>query len=178
MAGRKIIKGPEEIMLVQRKSPDPVQWSRGKMLAELRTYVKPSVKIEIKHLKGYPSNAGYLEWLRRFDDKFVNRSRGDDEILLHVTNRADFIAKVHEQVLLEIERRKAQLVELERSPEAVQSYVSHLTENALKWRNYQGARQDGDIQKFIRETEETVIEYSRILAILLGVASQVKSSKK
>jgi hypothetical protein len=153
----------DDVTIAAALPPDPIEWTKRKMLAELNKYVKPKEKIAIKHLKGYPSNRGYLEWLRSFEEKFVGRA--DDDILLHANNRKDFIAKVHEQIVLEIEKRKAELDALESSYDAVYAYISHLAENVSRWSHIlriSPGTQDEAIHRFISESEETMAEYAKL----------------
>ena len=160
------VRGPASL-----QGADPAGWARKKMAAELAAITKLNTEPDIKCIKGYPSNAGYLSWLKRFKEKFDR----DDLLLVVATNKEKFSVLVHAEIQREIDKYEALLVELERSPRAVEDYISALEENVRKWKNV--LRTDPNIQNehidpFICETTETVKTYSALLKVLLASAKK------
>jgi hypothetical protein len=146
-----------------KKDTDPGEWAREKMADKRKTtFLKPGEEPSIKGIKGYPSNAGYIKWLKRFQEKFDR----EDLLLVADRNKKEFSILVRKEIQIEIEKQETLLIELERSPEAVRVYLYALKENIRKWKQVlriDSERQNEKINDFIRQTEETIEEYAALL---------------
>ncbi len=118
------------------KVTHPAEWARKKMFRKREIFFKSNEGYHIKGLKGYPSNKGYLAWLRRFHDK----ADREDLIGVVATDRAKFLGAVHREIDLEIGRCAAILAELERSPDAINAYISWLEEECGRWCRFPESR--------------------------------------
>lgn len=142
-----------------RDGADPVRWAKNKMREKLNSCLGSSGTPDIKCLKGYPGNGGYLKWLARFNKKFSC----EDFLLVGMSSRKDFSKLVHAEIDAEIEIHQATLDGLHKSPTAIKEYLDFLRTHLRVWRSVGKATATGSEDKFIRKSQKLIEEYETLL---------------